>query len=343
MNINDVDKILSKYYDKIDIITENKDVVRCEKHHKGIPYQIFYFDCSQKWLEDNFDLEKDLEKLITNDYYSNPGFLQWNFYMVFLYNSKAVPEEKKGIIEKNEEFARKFVLNYELLDDWLDKKYKIVTDKSSTIGQDLSLLWMNKLKETDLDCIYSDISYIKGLNSFIEGNPFKEPDELDNSNQSVIKREKITAIKKIILDKFRKYPIKKEFDFGKVNLIFGQNGSGKTSLFEAIEVFLCGKNFRNPDYIDTSTSIKVLYDNKQNFEYIDILNTKKYKSRDAYWYNNPKQQKNVLYMGFTRFNFYNSDAAFSFSNQGSSDELQKAFEDIALGEKVNYIELSTTV
>lgn len=336
-DFKDLDKILNKYYDKIEIINEI-DIVRCEKHYKSIPYQIYYYDYSQKWLEENFDLEKYLEKLLTSSYYSNPGSLQWNFYIVFLHNSKVVPEEKKVIIEKNEEFARKFVLNYELLDDWLGKKYKIVTDKSSAIGQDLSLLWMNKLKENDLDCIYSDISYAKGLKSFIEGNPFKEPDELDNPNQSVIKHEKITAIKKIFLDKFRKYPIKKEFDFGKVNLIFGQNGSGKTSLFEAIEVFLCGKSFRNPDYIDTSTSIRVLYDNKHNSENIDILNTKKYKSRDAYWYNNPKQKMNELYIGFNRFNFYNSDAAFSFSNQGPSDELQKAFEDIALGEKVNYIE-----
>lgn len=337
MNIRDADKILNKYYDKIDIITE-KDIARCEKHYKSIPYQIFYFDYSQKWLEENFDLEKYFQELLTYNYYSNPGFLQWNFYVVFLYNSRIPSEEKKVMIEKNEEFARKFVLNYELLDDWLDNKFKIETDESSAISQDLSLSWMNKLKNNDLDCVYSkNISYIQGLNHFIEGKPFKEKEKFENSKQPVTKNKKLTAIKKIILEKYRKFPLRKEFDFGKVNLIFGQNGSGKTSLLEAIEVFLCGKNFRNPENIDTSISIKVLYADKHNFENIDISNTEKYKSRDADWYNNP-QRGNNLYIGFNRFNFYNSDAAFSFSNQGSSDELQKAFVDIALGEKVNYIE-----
>ena len=177
MNIENIDKILAQYYTKIDIISENKDIVRCEKHHKGIPYQIIYFDCSQKWLKEKFDLEKYLEKLITNDYYSNPGYLQWNFYIVFLYNHTVPSEEIKLKIEKNEEFARKFVVNYKMLDDWLDQKYKVETDTSLEISQDLSLIWMNKLKNNDLDCVYSpNLNYAEDLNSLIDGNPLKEPD-----------------------------------------------------------------------------------------------------------------------------------------------------------------------
>lgn len=339
MNIENIDKILAQYYTKIDIISENKDIVRCEKHHKGIPYQIIYFDCSQKWLKEKFDLEKYLEKLITNDYYSNPGYLQWNFYIVFLYNHTVPSEEIKLKIEKNEEFARKFVVNYKMLDDWLDQKYKVETDTSLEISQDLSLIWMNKLKNNDLDCVYSpNLNYAEDLNSFIDGTPWKEPDEIEDSNQSNINDDKITPIKKIVLEKYRKYPIKPDFEFGKVNLIFGQNGSGKTSLLEAIELFLCGKNFRNPKKRNNSISIKVLYNNKQNFEYIDINNTKKYKSRNGKWYNNPNQRGNNLYMNFHRFNFYNSDAAFSFSNEKAPDSIRKAFIDIALGENINSIE-----
>lgn len=340
MNIEHICEILAQHYTKTSIIAENEDIVRCEKHHKGIPYQIIYFDCSQKWLEDKIDLEKYLEKLITNDYYSNPSYLQWNYYIVFLYNNNKVPsEEIKLKIEKNEEFSKKFVVNYEMLDDWLDQKYKVETDTSLEISQDLSLIWMNKLKNNDLDCVYSpNLNYAEDLNSFIEGTPWKEPDEIEDSNQSNINDEKITAIKKIVLEKYRKYPIKPDFEFGKVNLIFGKNGSGKTSLLEAIELFLCGKNFRNPKNENNSISIKVLYDDKQNFEYIDVKNTKKYKSRNGKWYNSPNQKRNNLYMNFHRFNFFNSDAAFSFSNEGSTDLIRKAFIDIALGGNINTME-----
>ena len=339
MNIEHIDEILAQYYTKIDIISENKDIVRCEKHYEGIPYQIIYFDSSQKWLEKEFELEKYLEKLLTNDYYSNSGYLQWNYYIIFLYNHTVPSEETKSKIEKNEEFARKFVVNYEMLDDWLDQKYKVGTNTSMEISQDLSLIWMNKLKDNDLDCVYSpNLNYAQDLKSFIEGTPWKEPDEIEDSNQSNINDEKITDIKKIVLEKYREYPIEHDFEFGKVNLIFGQNGSGKTSLLEAIELFLCGKNFRNPTKQDNSISIKVLYNGKQNFEYMDNNNAKKFKSRDGKWYNNPNQRGNNLYKNFHRFNFFNSDAAFSFSNEKAPDSIRKAFIDIALGENINSIE-----
>lgn len=343
MNIEHTNKILAQYYTKIDIIPENEGIIRCEKHHEGVPYQIIYFDSSQKWLEEEIDmeiyLEKYLEELLTDDYYSNSGYLQWNYYIVFLYGDKVPSDETKLKIEKNEEFARKFVINYEKLDDWLDQKYKIKTDTSLEIGQDLSLIWMNKLKDSDLDCVYSpNLNYAEDLNSFIEGTPWKEPDEIEDSNQSNINDEKITDIKEIVLEKYRDYPKKRDFEFGKVNLIFGQNGSGKTSLLEAIELFLCGKNFRDPKKQNNWMSIKVLYNDKPNFESIDINNTKKYKSRNGKWYNNPNQRGNNLYKNFNRFNFYNSDAAFSFSNERSPELIRKSFIDIALGENINSIE-----
>ena len=63
------------------------------------------------------------------------------------------------------------------------------------------------------------------------------------SETEASKQEIISSLK---LNKFRDFPSQREFKFGKVNLIFGRNGSGKTSLLEAIEFFYCGTNKRNP-------------------------------------------------------------------------------------------------
>ena len=62
------------------------------------------------------------------------------------------------------------------------------------------------------------------------------------------------------LKKFRDFPLQRSFEFGTVNLIFGINGSGKTSLLEAIELFYCGRNKRNPKA-------------KQNYELVATLAT----------------------------------------------------------------------
>jgi len=86
-------------------------------------------------------------------------------------------------------------------------------------------------------------------------------ESLKKSPPFLIEEEKITAIKSIELEKYRKYPKRKEFEFGRVNLFVGQNGSGKTSLLEAIELFMCGRTFRNPDQI-TDYKIKVSFEEK---------------------------------------------------------------------------------
>jgi len=347
MNYQDLTRTLGKYYDKVEHITDHDNIIRCEKLYQNKPYQIFYFDCSNQWINTNIDFEKYLdeylERLFTDDYYSNAGFLQWNYYLVFLNDLRIDINDKKKMIEKNEKFARKFVLDYNELESWLNKKYTIESDYSSKIKKDLSLLWINKLKANDLDCVYlKSISYKNGLNSFIAGAPIKESNEIEEikaSNQLEIKYENLAAINRIILEDYRTYPIKKEFDFGKVNLFFGQNGSGKTSLLEAIELFTCGKNFRDSVKPDKSTRIKVLFKGDSELKNLELHNIKKYKFRDEYWYNNPDQKRNNLHLSFNKFNFYNTDSAFNLSNvKGDSSEINDSFEDIALGGSVNFIE-----
>ncbi|MCQ1537065.1 tetratricopeptide repeat protein [Methanosarcina sp. KYL-1] len=168
--------------------------------------------------------------------------------------------------------------------------------------------------------------------------------EMGSSNENLkhleIKEEKIVNIKKIKLKKYRNYPIKREFDLGRVNLFYGQNGSGKTSLLEAIELFMCGNNYRSRNQI-VDYEIEILYEGRNEFNSLDLKNNKRYNLRDSYWYNNPYEQNeysNNLCISFNKFNFYNTDAAFRLLNENSSGQIRKAFEDISLGENVNYVE-----
>ncbi len=339
MDINELSEVLKQYFQKIDQIIGNKHVIRCEKKYNDKTYEIYYFDFSEKWIKQDFDLNNYLCEFIKDDYYSNPGYLQWNYYLIFLKETDV--ETESEIIENNEEFARKFVIEYKYLGEWLENRLDFpLTNEPMIGGKDLSLIWMDKLKENDLDCVYLDkISYDRGFNSFLEGCPIKDRDEIDDSETFDFEDDSVMHITSLCLENYRKSPRRKIFDFGKVNLLVGSNGTGKTSLLEAIELFTCGKNFRNPKKINVSTSIKVLYKDESFYRNIDLKNNTKYRKRDALWYNNFNKNKNNLYISFNRFNFYNTDAALSLSNdRGSSEDIVKAFQDIVLGPKVNYID-----
>jgi hypothetical protein len=102
---------------------EDRLIVRCERVVNKLPYQIFYFDYSDS-LEQIQDLDGYVETLLADDYYQNPGFLQWNYYLAFLTTRGYDPETVNGI-ERNTEYARKFVLRYEDFDKWLSTQFEM--------------------------------------------------------------------------------------------------------------------------------------------------------------------------------------------------------------------------
>lgn len=339
MNNDALHKVLTKYFN---IVQFNEDlcVIKCEKHYKDKTYEIFYFDISENFLAKDFSIENYQNSILKDDYYLNPGYLQWNFYLVFLYDSDELPIDRIEI-EKDEEYARKFIIPFNDIDKWLKSRYDVTINENFSLNiADLSIVWIELLKQNNLDCVYlENISYDRGFNSFLMGEPIKDTQDTSDSTDLSNKNTPSTIIEGIYFDLYRRYPLNKEFTFGRFNLIIGENGTGKTSLLEAIELAICGKNYRNPAYKNVNTKINVKYKGWPSYDSIDLDNNYLYRYRDYTWYNNQYSKGNNLYISFNRFNYYNSDAALELSNEkGKSEEILNAFQDIALGPNVNYID-----
>ncbi len=330
-----------KYYFGDVLLSGDDVVVRCQKSFHDKPYQIFYFDMTDKWLElidDKKNLEHYIESRLRKDYYNNTGYLQWNYYYAFISGNKEIKQnnDKKIQIEKDELYARKYIMTLLQLEEWLKRSKNIGKRTIAEIKRDLSEEWISKLKEAQLDAIYLDTKYKDGVENYLKGDPILEVEKTiaDDKKSDV---NVIININNLKWKNYRPYPEKKEFKFGKVNLIKGINGSGKTSLLEAIELLLCGKTKRNYDRDESGNDIKALINNgikKISFSSNNYL----LKERDKFWYNT--SAKNVscrIYERFNKFNFFNSDAAFQLSS-GNKQEIEKAFEDLAMGYQVNRLE-----
>ena len=144
-------------------------------------------------------------------------------------------------------------------------------------------------------------------------------------------------IKRIRLTNFRPWPKQNDFELGKVTLLHGSNGVGKTSLLEAIELYYCGKTKRNPDVDETNSDISMLFSDSSKSRRFTKLTTKKYQARELNWYGKHTSYGNTLHNSFNQFNFFNSDAAFTLSQDDDREDIEEALSSLALGDDANKI------
>lgn len=290
---------------------------------------VYYFDLNRR-VPENF--EDYQEELLSDEFYNNPGSRQWNYYL-FMLNEGMSPERKRSI-ERDDRYARKFVLSEGEFERFFE---------SSEGGEGVQTSVVNTWKETldaaDLQEVYGGESYVDIFERFCANNTRKGKSESRKGPLSDAGR--VSFVDRILMkEDYRRYPKEaREIRFGKVNLVQGINGVGKTSTFEAIELVLCGATFRNKEQTNKDGCVEAELNGNGTVIRYQSKNTALYQSRDLSWYSNTNSRGNTLYNSFNRFNYFNADAAQQFASGGSSeDEIRNALFNIVLGPEYTYIQ-----
>lgn len=292
------------------------------------PAGIYYLDLSENEIE---DFPSYQNKLLGKNFFETDSYLQWNNYLIILREN--FDEVKKEQIELDDKYARKYIFNQSQFIDFFT-----LEESNAAIESNIVNKWKSQLKNADLQEVYGD-DYITHIHErFIENLTLKnndqkefESDEVDTSNISTIDFLNLS-------NQFRPFPKpKKDFEFGKANLIFGSNGVGKTSILEAIELIICGKNFRDPKkkYPANCLEYRINHEDKM-LKYVNNDPTF-YRKRDETWYANIYPTGNNLQAAFNRYNFFNTDAAYDFANGSNSKQIKEALYNLILGKEYNHI------
>jgi exonuclease SbcC len=282
----------------------------------------------------NYDFPSDIrdyqEKYISSEYFKTPGYLQWNYYLIFL--REKYDEEAKQRIEKDGVYTRKFVFTPDEFNDYFDYQRS-----EQAVDSDIISEWKEKLRQVDLDEVFSDTHYAQAIPRFLANKVIKDTvidiNEIETGQRLTI--DKISSIK--LNETYRKYPLKREFALGKVNLVTGVNGSGKTSFLESIELMIAGKSNRDPFFNEEYGCIEALY-NERTFDSYTPGDNTKYRERDKAWYSSAYKSGNELFRAFNKYNFYDSDAAYSLSHNSNIKDLTSYISSIALGAEFNRIQ-----
>ncbi len=308
-----------------DVEQVNDSIIRFTRKAGESPYAVCYLDVGEDLPRTQESLTKYQDRIIASRYFEGGKSLQWNHYLYFITSAARLHLsdvlEARELIERDRSYARKFVISEEDLDSVLTPR--VVEPAEATPRANVLSTWRHLLEEAGLDrAILCDDDLPTRL-ALIESSPIKPiPKRKVVPHKMEVKAGPF--IRSLRLSKFRDFPLQRKFDFGKVNLIFGVNGTGKTCLLEAIELFYCGRNKRNQD-ASPQYELAVVLDDGRTETATHSRKQKFFRELNLAWYGQSEVKTSNLYLGFARFNFLDTDAAVSLAESTASiqDDLSK--------------------
>jgi recombinational DNA repair ATPase RecF len=308
-----------------DIQQVDDSIIRFTKKAGQEPYAVYYIDIAKDLPGTQEKLSKYQDRVIGPYYFEGRRSLQWSNYLYFVTSrdclSKRDVLRAKELIELDRSYARKYVISEEELDSILSP-LKVIP--SGTAPHDsIRSIWIDRLVTAGIDkAILSEENMPTRL-KLIESSSIAPALVSKPTKHKVPDKEEL-FIKSLDLNKYLEYPLQRYFEFGTVNLIFGPNGSGKTSLLEAIELFYCGRNKRNPG-ASTFYNLFVEFVGGKKETVTTHRTASLFRNRNLRWYGQTEIKTNNLYQSFAQFNFLDTDAAVSMAESTSNlkDDLSK--------------------
>lgn len=246
-------------------------------------------------------------------------------------------------IESNRTFGRKYVFTEEETVTFINGIVKTSSDETAAVSPVQE--WDRILREVHLTGCLTEAYSAKKVNAYLDGHRF-DADYISDEEYSAAaagKIPKVKWVKSLDTSGFRDFCFDDaEMDFGQINLFFGSNGSGKTSVLEAIEYALTCDVRRVKDFKvkmpSTSYPTIKIYDTEAGVHSFNPAFSKKYaKEIERVWYGVPAgRTKTNLNDNFNRFNSFDSEAAYKFihSSDNDADGFATMFGNLMFGETV---------
>ena len=296
-----------------DVEQVGDSIIRSVRRAGKKPFAVYYFDIAQNLPETQETLASYQDRVIGARYFEGEKSLQWSNYLFFITDRDFVENDKvrhaKELIERDRSYARKFVISEDELDSALAPAASPPTPDLTPHASILTL-WTDRLIEAGLDkAVLSDDDLPARVRLIEQSSITQAGRRKARSPRSGAKP--VSFMKSLDLKKFRDFPAQRNFQFGGVNLIFGVNGSGKTSLLEAIELFYCGQNKRNAGASNYELIARFVDGRSETAT--NRRPIKEFRERNLAWYGQSEVRTNNLCLSFAQFNFLDTDAAVGLS------------------------------
>lgn len=313
-------------------------VVRGEKKLGEQTYAVAYVDFADEVVERSLHLRDFQERILADDFFDAPGDLRWNKYLYIVAgpNSKANPQfaAAKAAIEADKDYARKRVISQDDLESLLGgPKLFEAAEQGSTY--DVLTDWRQRLSAAGLELLLDAptprttvVEKIAQRAAGAASSGKQQVKEL-NAADAPLATAKLLSLN---IASFRPIHNGKRYDFGDVTLLVGANGSGKTSLLEAVEYFYCGNNRRSTAVGPVRLKAKLLPSTGgSTVELSSTAEGPRIKARNLAWYNRKEHSVDAIVDSFSLYNFLDTDAAYRLSGNLKPDDITAELSRLLVG------------
>lgn len=289
----------------------------------------------QQWPQWDDDFVSDI---IEPAYFQQTDDTCWNIYWVSVMPESQFAKmdiQQRIIFSSNTEYTRNFIVPMEHLADMIPVGH-IRAQPGSKGLQDPVEDWFQKLEPEGLDFCLREFSQ-RAFDAYLNGvtqrrNILRKPSD-------AVSAKRLNALKSILIPRdFRPHYYSKEWTipFQAVNLLYGANGSGKTSLLSAIELAITG-DVRGPfatagSNCPASSNVVLTAETNSNVMVLCPPREAKEKKRleeELYQGRTTKRPAPQLQNLFHQFNYLSADETFLFV--GQQPDLSNIFSKILFG------------
>jgi len=330
--MSDIAQVLEIIKEQFSNIQDLGDgLFRCERSYREKVFAILYFDISDNVVERANNLHDFQEEFLGTDFFKADVDRRWNNYLYFWAGPKSKEDnnflDAKSFIEKDRHFARKFVFSE---DELLNHLCSITEHTPNAhISEDASIRWGELLFSASLGIVLEQLPRTQVIELISSGEAFVTEDRPVSKSTSGYDKDPLIegVLRNLRVEDFRLALNNKDFSFSNINLIFGQNGAGKTSLLESIEALYCGRIRRDSDAELSKIQGQLEMPNGSQVVIKTTTAASVIKERNLNWYGRSNQRSSAITNSFTRFNFLDTDAAFRLANDKSTEDIK---EDLSL-------------
>lgn len=304
-----------------------------------------YAGCEEEW-KDIVKFEEFECILLEDSFFSSAGDTRFNLYLILSVKTESSLLYSSAI-RGDFKYARKVILKEEELEDFFVNTFPLqrekeiircgekkgnreITDELCKLGKDV-LEVVNQEISTNIRITSTNLNNrnLKINNKildllmlcsrferlFLEQNK-KEP---QGKIQKNTEDYRIQEIRKVRIENYRCFDKPCQISFGKVNLLFGENGVGKTTLLEAIELGITGINRKNENKKLENAKIVVECLNEKN-NLFTLCSAYSYENLAERWYGVTAETKEEFNRMFNQYNYFDTGFASAFAIEGQKKE-----------------------